>query len=329
MLKNSLVVLLGLAMLVLLVVSLSLIKTGMQQQINFEVETRLDSIQHVLESELAKDAKILHALLDVIKDDSRLRRAWAMSDKETLLKIASQIFRSMRTDHRITHFYFHTRDSVNFLRVHNPSRSGDLITRHTMKAAVETGKVAHGIELGPFGTFTLRVVLPWEINGEVVGYLELGEEIEHITPRLKQLLGVDFIFAIDKEFVDRADWEVGLKMLHHAGDWNQFKDFVLINKTLPSLPEGLPEELIRKYRHNNSFFEVADGAESYGVRIFPSKDVSGKEVGLIISLYDITAQKAAMKKMLWLQFFAVVTVFTGLFFFLGLSLRKYRLKDIS
>ena len=74
--------------------------------------------------------------------------------------------------YRVTHFYFHGLGRACFLRVHNPAKYGDYITRFTMDAAEKKQEIVHGIELGPFGTFTLRVVHPWRISGELAGYIE-------------------------------------------------------------------------------------------------------------------------------------------------------------
>ena len=68
--------------------------------------------------------------------------------------------------------------------MHKPEKHGDYIDRFTMDQAVHDGKSIWGVELGRFGTFTLRVVCPWRIDGKVAGYIELGEEVKHITPKL-------------------------------------------------------------------------------------------------------------------------------------------------
>jgi hypothetical protein len=128
----------------------------------------------------------------------------------TLLGCTESLFEEIRNKFRVTHYYFHDLDHTNFLRVHNSSRYGDYIGRYTLNKAYLSEKMAYGIELGPYGTFTLRVVEPWYINGELKGYIELGEEIEHITPYLKQVLDVDLIFLIDKQFLERDRWEEGV-----------------------------------------------------------------------------------------------------------------------
>jgi len=50
------------------------------------------------------------------------------------------------------------------LRIHNPERYGDLIPRFTLAEAIENNVPAYGIELGKFGTFTLRLVYVKKLN---------------------------------------------------------------------------------------------------------------------------------------------------------------------
>ena len=68
--------------------------------------------------------------------------------------------------------------------MHDPNRYGDVIQRVTLDRATEGG-TSWGIELGPLGTFTLRLVHPWRIDGKLAGYIEVGEEIGHTIAMVK------------------------------------------------------------------------------------------------------------------------------------------------
>ncbi|MCC6933984.1 MAG: hypothetical protein IT292_12170 [Deltaproteobacteria bacterium] len=89
--------------------------------------------------------------------------------------------------------YFITPDRTCILRVHKPEKQGDIINRFTTLEAERTGKLAAGIEIGPLGTFTLRVVNPVYSKGMLVGYLELGKEIED-NLKLIHINSEDLIF---------------------------------------------------------------------------------------------------------------------------------------
>ena len=106
-----------------------------------------------------------------------------------------------------------------------------------------------GIELGPYGTFTLRLVHPWRIEGELVGYIELGEEIEHITPRLAEALGVQLLIILNKDILNREDWEEGQTMMGRSGDWELYPYDVLIDQTLSQIPDEIGSMLDTDHHH--------------------------------------------------------------------------------
>ncbi len=126
--------------------------------------TFLHETRRLFQMELNEDAELLNGLLDLLKRDKALQSAWLAKDRQALLDYVKPIFEDIRSKYRVTHFYFHDLDQVCFLRAHNPPRYGDYIDRYTMAGAAREDKPFHGIELGPFGTFTLRVVYPWRID---------------------------------------------------------------------------------------------------------------------------------------------------------------------
>jgi len=291
---------LTLAISILLLVSVGGIYWLQQHNIDKHVQSRLDTIRQMFKNQIDHDAEIMTGLLHFLTEDPALEKAWLAEDREQLLSLAAPIFKDIGDIHHVTHFYFHRPDRTCFLRVHNPPRYGDYIDRFTMDAAVREQQIAYGIELGPFGTFTLRVVQPWRIDGTLVGYLELGEEIEHMTAELKKTGGVELFFTINKSYLDRTKWEEGMKMIGHAGDWDTFEHFAIINQTLPTLPPKLARYLKTLSRcdddeHLGSVIRMFSEDHYYQATFLPLIDAGERDVGDIIVLTDITAEHAALR----------------------------------
>ena len=150
--------------------------------------TQIGKIKQTFTSELADDARTISGLFYFIQKNDDLKNAFVTKDRKNLYKLASPVLEQILQHYRVTHFYFHDTNATNFLRVHNRYKHRDEISRHTMTQAKALDKEVHGIELGTFGTFTLRVVRPWIVDDEIIGYIELGINIEHITPALKKSL---------------------------------------------------------------------------------------------------------------------------------------------
>ena len=245
--------------------------------------------------ELERDADALAGLIGVLESNVQFQEAWLARDRDRLLKSAQPTFEGLRRKHRVTHFCFHQPDRTCFLRVHNPARYGDVITRFTMAEAAESQRPSHGIELGPLGTFTLRVVHPWYVDGRVVGYVELGEEIEHITKRIKSFQGIDTITVVSKRYLEREKLEAGLEMLGRNGDWNQFPDVAVIDSSLQEIPAEIAgklshDELARQWKVKGTIEKL-----EYGAASIPLVDAAGRNVGKIISLADISPEKQVLR----------------------------------
>jgi hypothetical protein len=109
-----------------------------------EIEQRLNSAEN-------QKAAVLRTMIEAVMNDGQLTEAFRKRDRAALLERAKPLFASLRSEHGITHFYFHLPDRTVLLRVHNPGANGDKIDRYTMLDAERTGKVSVGIERGLTG----------------------------------------------------------------------------------------------------------------------------------------------------------------------------------
>lgn len=186
----------------------------------------LKGVEKAFPAELRLDADSMDAVLHAVVEDEMIRDALRRKDRGALLKKAQPLFRSLLSQHGITHFYFTGTDRVNILRVHAPERFGDTINRFTTLEAEKTGKPAWGIEVGPLGTFTLRVVLPWFEGERLIGYVELGREIDRVLEEIRERYTVGFLVFMRKDLLKRKDWEEGMRMFGKEADWERFPTVV-------------------------------------------------------------------------------------------------------
>ena len=308
---------------VLLAVSILTAHMLHTRRIHNQTQQRLFQVKKLLKIELDEDTQLLNGLINLLQKDNDLRDAWFAKDRNALLKYATPIFNNIHQEHKITHFYFHDLDSVCFLRVHNPSRHGDYIDRFTMDSVVRDGQTASGIELGPLGTFTLRVVYPWQSDGKLVGYIELGEEIEHITSDLKETLGIELCLIINKSYLDRAKWEEGMKMLGRDSHWNQFPNFVISASTFAKLPPALYKYLEELSKCDDKeqlshVLKLPSDNRYYLGRFLPLIDAGGRDVGDIAVHADITEAVSGLRifsLILTLSCITVIFLLLGFFYF--------------
>lgn len=241
-----------------------------------------DALQAVYQAQLNSHAEKMQAALRFLEQDSDLRRAFAAGDRQQLQAYAAPIFERLREELNITHFYVLDPQRVCFLRVHQPQRYGDLIDRYTALEAERSGQLAYGAELGPLGTFTLRVVIPWYADGQLLGYLELGEEVETLYSEVASAFGVELLLLIDKHHVKQSDWEAGMRMLGRDADWSRLEHAVIPFHTSERVPTDLGAEQPLP-------LPAFNGATQTLWRMsLPVQDAGQREVGRLILLRDVS-----------------------------------------
>jgi PAS domain S-box-containing protein/putative nucleotidyltransferase with HDIG domain len=290
-LKDRILIPLTLGLLALLVIFLgSLIwieRTNLQQRITGQFK----SAEHFFTSQQENDAHLLSGILETIMNDRAIQEALKAEDRKTLLSLTAPLFKKISSQHPVTHLYFSNNQRINLLRVHQPDRYGDRIDRETTLRAEKSGEIAFGLELGPLGTLTLRVVAPMIIKGQRIGFVELGEEINHFSDKIKQTVGVDLIVYLHKNLLNRPGWEAGMKMMGRAADWDRFPNVVLVEKTLPVFPAPLTPFLSEgSHRPEAREVEIISQDRRYLCRFLDIKDVTGREVGDLVVMIDVTRQ---------------------------------------
>lgn len=298
-LKKSLLTPLTLALVILLSGFLFNVYRSNFKEVTYDVEQELDSVDKLFAKLLDAESELISSAIDLIKEDHHIREAWEAKDRQKLLDLCTPLMADMKAKLHITHFYFHDINRYNFLRVYSPQRYGDIINRTTLLNAEKTGAKSSGVELGGLGTLTIRVVHPWIINNELTGYIEMGEEIDHIIEKLHYILGVELYVSIYKEFLERETWEQGMGTLGRPGNWEQFPTSVIINHTTEEIPEEFSEFLIKgkhQYMEMETDLQLSINDKYYRVGVIPVFDNADREVGDIVMLFDVTSRIASLNR---------------------------------
>lgn len=249
-----------------------------------------NEVRTLFQREIKETSAMMLTTLSAVTSDERLEAAFRAGDQKVLYERANPLLETLRQEHEITHFYFHKPDRTNLLRLHHPEDFGDKIERSTLLEAEKTGKPSAGFERGPIGTFVLRVVFPWRVNGQLIGYLELGKEFADIARKIHEQQGVDIIVAVDKSFLDRKQWEKSIQKSKVTASWDEFPTAVVIEKTIQEVPAPITRYFLEtgdKYGEGN--FQISWNSRAFDVISNPLKGVSGKVLGELIVLRDTTA----------------------------------------
>ena len=272
-------------------------------------ERARQDMQHIMEQagsewelNINSRVQLLKAQIDHVARDADLQKAWSERDLATLNALSQPSYGELKGGCKITHFYFMELDRTCFLRVHQPSRRGDRIERFTMLTAELTGADAWGVELGPLGTFTLRYVRPWRQEGRLVGYLELGMEIEDMADALAESVNLDLLTVIRKEYSTREGYEAGRQAFGFGGQWEAFRNFVVAHQTSSDIPAAVVRWLEddQPTFDRIPMFHARQGGKLFFCGVIHLPDAAGRDVADLIVMRDVTVQEEAARSELFL-----------------------------
>jgi len=273
-----------------------------RQRLAEDIKKQVSEVSGFLRIVLDQQASGLAAVLQLIAADTGVHQALRGRDADRLLGAWRPMFEKLHRQIHLTHFNFFDAKRVCLLRVNKPEKSGDGIERFTVLEAERTGKTASGIELGPLGTFTLRVVQPVFADGLLVGYVELGKEIEDVLSPLHSRSGLQLVVTIRKEHLNRKNWEDGMRLLSREANWDRLPQSVVIYASQDRLPEALvssgDHDTAGQHAHSETEREITFQGKDWRVSASPLQDASGKEVGNLLVMREITTVKAAHARLL-------------------------------
>ncbi|HTF99873.1 MAG TPA: cache domain-containing protein [Nitrospirota bacterium] len=245
---------------------------------------------------LKNDVKMLSAALDTFSNNEDYKLLFQKRDRIKLYEAGKNLFIHNRDSYGITNFLFITEEGRCFLRMHQPQLADDLLKRSTVEQARATGKTASGLALGKMG-FALRVAAPYTYKGSLIGYLEFGEEINHLDRIVKEEIGSDVMVLVNKGLFNEQDYRTARKNLSQSDNWDDLNKHVLVSDTL-----GDRQFFISKIynEHDVSAVGAGEGGHSYlgmvtrGGRIFirgafPISNTGGNTIGVVMVLNDVTA----------------------------------------
>jgi hypothetical protein len=306
------------AMLIMLIGSIVTLTIIQQKLLQNETRNRLVLLHQNFQRLVLEETTHMSSLLNFITENREFQKEWLEGDLDGLMQRSMPVFQRIKSQHNITHFYFITTDRKCALRLHNPTINGDFLDRTTLDMAAHLKRPTYGLELGPLGTFALRVVHPWIVDGRIIGYLELAEDVSHLSSQVAALMDVSIICLAEKGKLDRKSWEEGQRMLGKQADWNKFSDMVILSSDIENIPDKLTS-IVNSSHTSDSIFSITISGKRYKGGFDQLSDAGGNYVARLVMLSETTRS--------WQIFirYAAIMAFSGLgvIFILMSRLKKY------
>ncbi|RKT59311.1 PAS domain S-box-containing protein [Azonexus fungiphilus] len=248
-----------------------------------------------------------------------LREAFRNGDRDRLLAASQPRLAALRAEFGITHWYFIGPDRQAVLRVHAPQRRGGIVKHRALDQAIATGKPANALELGARATYTLRHIQPWIDDGQLIGYIELGVDVERFSGEIEKALAVDVIAAIDKRHIDEQAFNTGKQLLDFSGEWNEEPNIAILYRRRPGLPAALSERWNAQPAGDpETVFAFEDSGRIWSATLLPLPDIDHRAIASLAVLREVTAERTDGRHKSLLAFAAAST----LALLLGLALSR-------
>jgi len=240
---------------------------------------KVTSYKKNFHSHIEKEALTLKSFLKFIKQEESFQKHFIDSNKSELFEASKELYNELNSNNELTHFYFIKPDGKVLLRVHDFSRDKDIINRYTFNEAKRTDTLYYGIEFGLKKNYTLRVVTPWYVDGKLIGYIEIGKEIDKIINSLSKQFNMEIFFAINKsEYTNSAKFIQ--KRLEKSVQTN---NHYIVYHTMATA------YTIAEFINTNKHLEWVDiNKKHYFSSIENLKDISQKDLGKVLYLVNIT-----------------------------------------
>ena len=253
------------------------------------VASKIKVSQVRFKSQEDSDTRMLSSLLNVIVQDSDIKQQYLAKDREKLYAYIEPLFKNLDEKYSVTHWYFILPDGTVFLRAHSKALYGDVVARKTFLAARDTKQVASGLELGKTA-YALRVVMPYYDNGELIGYVELGEEISHFLTGLESESGDKFSVFADKSRLSHVDWQSTREKAGLADNWDEYSNQLPVSSTPGS---ELTWECLAGQKVLSKYLVV--GNQTFACAGFELITAGREPGGMIVSLVNISEYAALIK----------------------------------
>lgn len=268
---------------------------AMEKNIQDEGQNAVGNAKELFYNLEDNDIKMLSSTIDALLTNKELKSIYLKNNRTEVYNYGYPIHKQLKDEFGMTHFYLHLPNGTNFIRMHKQNQFGDKITRKTFQKSASTNGFGSGLELGATA-FALRVVHPYYNGTELIGYIELGEEIDHFLKVMKKQTNEDFGLFINKQYIKHADWKATRDAKGLRDNYDDLKDYVAIDTTTDDISSFVAKDesrLSNVPEQGAVFDKYQKGSSTYLSGGFPLYDAGGVAVGTVVVVIDVTGFEQA------------------------------------
>jgi len=273
-----------------------------------DVEKTLRNQERLFELHKNDKFKIMAELAQTLGKRVDIVDAFEKRDSKALTELLNPIYSRFKNI-QISYFYLILPDKSVLLRLHNPDKSGDIITRFGLNSAVLANTPYSGIEAGIKANIVLRHTQPIYKNSKLIGYIELGEELGNFFEELALAIDSDIALLVAKERIDANSFQE--LQLKNPKKYRALSEYVVAASSL------CDTAIIHEQTMQSKFGEIVH-MSTFGAHTSSKEfiDASGAVIGKLVFIEKGSAKRYAdLAKVISFSTFLILSLSTILFFF--------------
>ncbi len=198
-----------------------------------------EQIQKELMMLQEEKSEMLRTELDQISKDSFVEAAFAQHDYAALKQLSLPIYTSLRERYGLVWFSYMDENRVYRLLVNGADWEGIQNNSPLLLKTARTEQDTWGLESAIGDPLAFRYVRPVLLNGKLIGFIELGIDVNNLFSPLASLESVDFLVLEPKQYLTQLRFETAQKIIKGTANWDSYQNFVVVAQSLKVLPLNL------------------------------------------------------------------------------------------
>jgi diguanylate cyclase (GGDEF)-like protein/PAS domain S-box-containing protein len=260
-----------------------------QQQLNKTSQHLHQQLTH----QLQQDSEHFQHSIALMLRPQGTQQAWKQQNTAALREHCLPFYRQLAATLQLQQMDFYTPDGEKFLGFTEQNTAAartptdQTAQPATLRAAIATRQPASGTEIDASGQLLQLVVIPWQVDGELLGYLQLGKPLDHTIRKLTRLHQTPIIISSEADLDKPAS--------------------VLI-QTL----EQTPAELLRLINKGESYKNhiISVNQQRHLLSGFTIQDPQQNNIARLSFLYNIEQQLQSREQILFSML--IISILTGL-----------------
>ncbi len=257
----------------------------------------LTSIDRLFRLDSEEKGDVLHAMSRDLIRQKRFEEVWKSGDNNELNRIAKTFFEERREASKLLRVLFRAPDgSILAFASDGVDPKEKYSAFQAFKTSADDRSVA--LDMEPKGALGLTHLLPYLLDGKLVGYVEIVQDATDLLDIASEILDIDAALLLaDQSQLDRKAWDLERdKLPDREAFWNLHKPLAFVGCSPDESLDTIPLIFRNAVWQSNPDIAVSRYNDSvHYIGLLVLRDVRNIPCGQLAVSCDMTKQEAALE----------------------------------